>query len=118
MPHESRTDPTITAASTMRGSIRDVASAMLQAVVKGKITILRIFYNFGFTPKRKWVLNRQFNSAAWHAAKQIALKTPTLKSLARKCIKLSLSKITKIPSNKSLESLELPKTLIEYISFQ
>ena len=111
-------DPTITAAFTMRGSIRDVASAMLQAVVKGKITFLRIFYDFGFTPKRKWFLHRQFNSAAWHAAKQIALKTPTLKSLARKCIKLSLSKITKIPSNKSLESLELPKTLIEYISFQ
>ena len=111
-------DPVIGAAFTMRGIVTDIASPMVQAVTKGRTGVLQIFYEFGYSPKRRWFTNRVSESLSWQAAMLISKHVPTLKSLARRTIKTTLSKITKIPTRKDIERLEIPKTLINYISFQ
>ena len=111
-------DPSIEAAFTMRNTIVDTASAILQAVVKGRIAILNIFFDYAYTPKRKWFINRGHNNIAWQAAENISRRVPTLKSITRKTIKSSLSRVTKIPNRAAVETLGLPRTLIDYIAFQ
>ena len=112
-------DPCITASFTMRGPIvRDTASAMLAALVSERITALETFYEYGFVLKRKWFQNSTRNNAAWLRAIKLSEKVPTLKSLARKTIKLALSQKTRIPSRATVNSLELPKTLQEFLQFK
>ena len=110
-------DPTISAAFTMRGKIVDQATALLQALVMERIEILKLFFDYGFTMKRSWFKNGQPTSMAWEKAKQLSNKTPSLKSLARKAIKQSLACYARIPKMESLASLELPSTLTNYIAF-
>ena len=111
-------DPSIEASFTMRNTIVDTASAILQAVVKGRTAILNIFFDYAYMPKRKWFINRGHNSIARQAAENISRRVPTLKSITRKTIKSSLSRVTKIPNRAAVKTLGLPRTLIDYIAYQ
>ena len=110
-------DPSICGAFTMRGVISDTASAILAAVTCGKIGTLRIFFNYGYTAKRKWFSSYTSDSLVWERMANLCKKVPSLKSLTRKTIKKALASNTKIPSRDSLTKLELPRSLKEYLDF-
>ena len=110
-------NPTIEAAFTMRGRVRDSASAMLQALELGRIELLELFFEYGFTMKRSWFRNKSPSSINWSKAAKLAQKVPTLKTLTRKWIKMALYLNTNIPGTESVSSLELPASLEQYISF-
>ena len=110
-------DPNIEAAFTMRDIITDTASAMLQAVIKGKVSILEIFHNYGYTPKRSWFQSANCNGDAWKKAEKLSREVPSLRSLARKTVKNALASEVNLPTAEQLQTLELPKSLISYIAF-
>ena len=114
---KANANPRIQAAFTMRDIVTDTASAMLQAVLKGRTAILEIFFDYGFVPKQAWFRDSYHDSPAWQRAAQLAQKVPSLKSLTRKAIKNSISRAVGIPTNQQLRSLELPRSLTEYIAF-
>ena len=47
-------DPCILGAFTMRGLVTDTASAILAALYSERITLLYLFFEYGFVMKRKW----------------------------------------------------------------
>ena len=74
----------------------------------------------GYYPKCKWFIGTESTAAnreAWETAKELSTRVPSLKALTRKTLKLSLSKRVRIPSTESIQSLGIPKSLVEFISF-
>ena len=114
---KANADPCIPAAFTMRDIITDTASAMLQAVIKGRFSVIQIFFEYGYVPKRSWFFTKGAEGSAWNRASKLAQKVPSLKSLSRKSVKNSLTKGCGRPTNGQLLTLELPRSLTEYIAF-
>ena len=110
-------DPTIKGAFTMRGAVVDTASTMLVALVNHETTLLELFFEYGYVIERKWFQRHYCHSPAWTHARTLANKVPSLKSLARQSVRAGLKNLEKIPSRRTVESLPLPKTLIEYVAF-
>ena len=82
-------------------------------------------YNPQAIPMTTWILpktkmvyryRRQFRGA-WEKAIELSTRVSSLKALTRKTLKQSLSKRVRIPCSESLQSLGIPKSLVEFISF-
>lgn len=113
-------DPTVKASFRMHGVVVDTATALLNALSRGRANLVELFFDYGYCPKRKWFIGTEgtsVNKEAWEKAKHLSTQVPSLKALTRKTLKLSLSKRVRIPSNESLKSLGIPKSLVEFISF-
>ena len=113
-------DPTIRASFRMHGTVVDTATALLNALTRGRAKLLELFFEYGYYPKRKWFIGTESTAAnreAWETTKELSTRVPSLKALTRKTLKLSLSKRVRIPSTESIQSLGIPKSLVEFISF-
>ena len=111
-------NPCIEAAFTMRGMVRDSASAILQALELGRVELLELFLQYGFAMKRSWFASANSNSIAWSKAAKLAKQVPSLKALARKQIKHEMAQNISMPGAECLAALELPASLVDYVSFK